>query len=294
LERGNLYEASGKSEEALKAYEAALAAAPDDNDLKLRVACGKASAGQSKSPLKLLKPLLELRPNSAEVNFCYGLALLNAEGDLGTARMHIQRAVNRDPTRAKHHLYMGWVALDMGELPLAGSSFDKAIGLDQTLADAYWKRGELRVKQRAVRDALVDLDKALELSPSRLEAYAQKAMAFLELGKEQDAMLAYEKAVSKEPVAASWHYKYGDLLLANRRPQEARTQLAAAIEKAKAKEVPSVWLATAHRLMASAIGRHSDAIPHWQAFLKAKQGTQDPYIKEALKELNAILSAQGH
>lgn len=210
------------------------------------------------------------------------------------AKTHLTRAVNRDPTRAKHHLYMGWVALELGELPLAADSLDKAIELDQTLADAYWKRGELRVKQRAVRDALDDLERALELSPSRLEAYAQKAMAFLELGKEQDAMLAYEKAVSAEPVAASWHYKYGDLLVANRRPVEARKQLELAIEKAERRESPAVWLSTAHRLLATAIGRHPDAISHWQHFLKAKQGTNDPYLKEALRELNAILTAQGH
>ncbi|HXS18582.1 MAG TPA: tetratricopeptide repeat protein, partial [Polyangiaceae bacterium] len=76
LERGNLYEASGRSEDALKAYELALAAAPDDLDLKLRVACGKAAAGQAQAAIEQLKPILEARPNSGEVNFCQGLALL--------------------------------------------------------------------------------------------------------------------------------------------------------------------------------------------------------------------------
>ncbi|MCH2110243.1 MAG: zinc-ribbon domain-containing protein, partial [Polyangiaceae bacterium] len=42
LERGNLYEASGRREEALAQYEGALAKAPDDIDLQLRVGCGRA------------------------------------------------------------------------------------------------------------------------------------------------------------------------------------------------------------------------------------------------------------
>src|SRR5690606_7331100 len=131
---------------ALKAYEEALAAAPEDKDLMLRVACGKASAGQSKPVLTLLAPLLEERANSAEVNFCQGLALLNGGEDLPGAQRYLQRAVMKDPTRAKHHLYVGWIALQMGDLSQASGALDKAIELDRTLADAYWKRGELRVR----------------------------------------------------------------------------------------------------------------------------------------------------
>ncbi len=294
LERGNLFEASGRTEEALKAYEEALAAAPEDKDLMLRVACGKASAGQSESVIKLLAPLLEERANSAEVNFCQGLAILNGGEDLPAAQRYLQRAVMRDPTRAKHHLYVGWLALQMGDLALASGSLDKAIELDRTMADAYWKRGELRVRQRAVVDALRDLDRALELAPSRTEAYAQKAMAYLELGKEQDAMAAYEKAVEAPVVDPAWHYKYGDLLLANRRRAEARAQLELAVEAASKRNPPPAWLPNAHRLLAAAIGRHTDAIEHLKAYMDAKQGTNDPYLAEVLRELSAILAMSGH
>jgi tetratricopeptide (TPR) repeat protein len=47
LERGLLYEVAGRADEALKAYEAALAKAPDDFDLMLRVGCSNASAAPS-------------------------------------------------------------------------------------------------------------------------------------------------------------------------------------------------------------------------------------------------------
>lgn len=294
LERGNLYESSGRTEEALKAYEEALAAAPEDKDLMLRVACGKASAGQYEPVLKLIAPLLEERANSAEVNFCQGLAMLNGGEDLPSAQRYLQRAVMRDPTRAKHHLYVGWIALQMGDLSQASGALDKAIELDRTLADAYWKRGELRVRQRAVVDALRDLDRALELAPSRTEAYAQKAMAYLELGKEQDAILAYEKAVQTPAVDPSWNYKYGDLLLANQRPAEARAQLELAVEAGGKRNPPPTWLPNAHRLLAAAIGRHADAIEHLKAYMDAKQGTNDPYLAEVLRELSAILAMTGH
>lgn len=293
LERGNLFEASGRSEEALRAYEQALDEAPEDLDLKLRVACARAGAGQGEPALQLLAPLLEARPASAEVNFCQGLAMLNEGKSLPDARRFLERAVARDTSRAKYHLYVGWTALDMGDLPTANVALNKAVELDQTLADAYWKRGELRVKQRAVRDALADLDRALELSPSRVEAHAQKAVAYMELGKEQDAMAEFARAVESGVVEAYWHYRYGDLLLVNKRPVDAREQLAIAVEKGEQKESAPIWLPDAHRLLATAMGRTKEALPHWNAFLTARKGTNDPYLSEALREANRILDMMG-
>ncbi len=294
LERGNLYEASGRSEDALKAYELALAAAPDDLDLKLRVACGKATTGQAKAAIEQLKALLEARPNSGEVNFCQGLALLASAEDLPRARTFLERAVSRDPTRAKHHLYVGWVNLEMGDLAAAGRALNETIRLDSTLADAYWKRGELLVKQRAVRDALVDLDRALELAPSRTEAHAQKALAYLELGQEQQAMAEFQIAVNAPVVDPSWHYRFGDLLLANRRPVEARQQLEFALEKIKSRSPEPPWVPNAHRLLALSIGRKREALEHWQAYISAKKGSADPYLTDAAREMDAILSSLGH
>ncbi len=293
LERGNLYEASGRSEEALKMYEAALAAAPDDPDLKLRVACGKASSGQSKPALELLAPVLEKRPNSAEVNFCQGLAILNGGEDFALAKTHLQRAVAGDATRARYHLYVGWVAMELKDYSLATVSLDRAIELDQTLPDAYWKRGELRVMKSQVQDALDDIAKALKLAPERLEAHAAAARAYMGLGKEQDALSEWKLAVGAAHVEPSWRYQYGQLLFNNRRKEEAREQLKLAITEGEKRKPEPAWLPEAHRFMAMAIGQHKEAIPHLRAYLEAKRGSQTPYLLEAAKALDAILKAEG-
>lgn len=294
LERGNLFEAAGKTDEALKAYEGALAAAPQDLDLMLRVACGKAQVGQVESAIELIEPVLKARGNSAEANFCKGLALLNGEKDPSEAKRFLERAVAQDATRAKYHLYVGWVSIELQDFAKAAVSLDKTIELDRTLADAYWKRGELRVRQGAVVDALSDLDKSLELTPGRLEAHASRARALTQLGKEAEALEAWGKAVGAEVVDPAWQKDFGELLLANRRPAEARKQLEAAVAGASKMKPPPPWLPTAQRLLAMSIGRHKDAVPHWQAFLKAKEGTNNPYLREALTELTAILNQSGY
>ncbi len=297
LERGNLHQAAGRSEEALKAYEKALAAAPDDKDLMLNVACGRAEAGQAEPALELLEPVLEERANSAEVNFCQGLALLN-KGDLAQADVYLKRAVSQDATRAKYHLYVGWVALEKNDMPQAQLSLNKTIEMDRTLADAYWKRGELRVKTAAVKDALSDLNRALEMAPHRLEAHAASARAYEQIGKEQEALDSWSKAVQAENVEPVWNYQYGKLLYVNRMAVEARQQLERAVKGAEklTKETSRTptWLPDAHRYLAMAIGRHRDALQHWEAYVNARQGTNEPYLREALAAMNEILKMSGN
>lgn len=287
LERGLLYEASGRSEEALREYESALGKAPDDPDLMLRVGCGKASAGQTAAAAELLRKVLARRPNSAETNHCLGKALLLGGGDLREAMRYLERAVTLDGNRAEHHLYVGWAANEAHDPPTAEKALSRALELDQTLADAYWQRGVLRTRQGAVKDAVLDLHRALEMSPSRYEAHAALAEAYFNLGREQDALAHWRKAVTSGPTQPVWHYRYGKLLYDNRQLAEAREQLRQAIAGVEKAEQQPLWLWEAHRLLALSIGRHPDAIPHWQAFL-LNASPNSPYRAEALRELKAL------
>jgi predicted Zn finger-like uncharacterized protein len=292
LERANLLEASGKGEEALALYERALQEAPESLDMMLRVGCARAHAKQGEKALEMLRKVESDRPNSAEVNFCIGLSHLFRSGGLPDARRYLQRAVQFDASRANYHLYVGWAAIDMGDYPLADASLGKAIELDQTLADAYWKRGELRVKQGAVDDAVRDLTKALELTPTRFEAHAQLGLAYLQNGKEPMALEEFRKATEQPGVHPYFNYRYGELLLANRRTADAEKQLTIAVEIG-AKESPSPpWLWDAHRLLAMALGRKRAALEHWKAFADHAP-TSSPYLGEALREMDAIMATLG-
>ncbi len=289
LEWGLLYEASGRAEDALVAYEGALKKAPEDADLMLRVGCGKANAGQTKAAEELLRKVLEVRPNSAETNHCLGRAILLGGGALSLrdAMRYLERAVVLDANRAEHHLYVGWAANELNDPARASQALTRALELDQTLADAYWQRGVLRGRQGAVRDAVLDLQRALALSPTRYEAHASLADAYFNLGREQEALSEWSRAIARGPAQPVWHFRYGKLLFDNRRVAEARVELQKAVDAGKQLEAKPLWLWEAHRLLALTIGRHPDAVQHWQAFV-VNADSNSPYRAEALRELKAL------
>ncbi len=280
LERGLLYEASGRTEEALKAYESALAKAPDDLDLMLRVGCGKVAAGRAKEAEKLLRKVLQQRPNSAETNHCLGRAMLLEGTNLAQALKTLQRAVELDPNRAEYWLYVGWAANEAGRVQTAEHALQKALSIDQNLADAYWQRGVLRYRQGAVKDAIKDLKKALELRPSRNEAHAALADSYYDLGRIADAMSEWQKATTAQPDNATWHFRYGKLLVQNHKDAEAQKELGKAIEIGEQSADKPRWLWEAHYLMARALGPRKEAAKHWEAFLRT--GPRDsPYRADA-------------
>jgi len=245
------------------------------------------SAGAAKQASELLRKVLAQRPNSAETNHCLGRALLLEGTNLTEALRALERAVELDQNRAEYHLYVGWAANEAGRVARAESALKRALELDQGLADAYWQRGVLRARQGAVKDAVSDLTRALELRPTRYEAHAALADAYYDLGREPEAMSEWQKAVTADPNQALWRFRYGKLLLANRKTEAAAEHLRKAIELGEQLEAKPRWLWEAHHAMARALGDRAEAVPHWKAFLR--DGPRDsPYrgeAKSALKKL---------
>jgi cellulose synthase operon protein C len=285
LERGVLFQESGRQEEALKEYESALAKAPNDADLMLKVGCGKAAAGAGTEAEDILRKVLSQRPNSAETHHCLGRALF-AKGNLSDALTSAKRAVQFDANRAVYHLYVGWIASESGSLGEAARSLEKALELDQGLAEAYWQRGVLSYRRTRPKDAIADLLKALELRPSLHEAHADLAMAYRDLGMETMSLAEWEKAITAKPAEASWRFRYGKMLNLNLRHAEAVQHLEKAIELASAGR-PESWVPEAHRLLALSLGTNPRAAEHWQAYLKLSP-SDAPFRAEAAEALRRM------
>ena len=287
LERGLLFEESGNREQALHAYEQALAKAPTDLDVMLRVGCGKAAAGRGKEASVLLRKVLEVRPNSAETSHCLGRALLVEGNNLSDAQRMLQRAVELDPNRAQYHLYVGWVAADIGQMDKARASLNKALELDKGFADAHWRRGILSARQGAAKNAVADFTEALRLRPSSYDVHAALADSYYDLGMESEALAHWQIALEGRPDEPLWQFRYGRLLVANRQEAPAQSHLERAVALAQKQDPRPRWLWEAHHMLAQALGPVPQAVEHWEQFLRLSP-TDSPYRREAIQALGRL------
>jgi tetratricopeptide (TPR) repeat protein len=286
LERGLLFEEWGRIEEALKEYEAALAKAPNDPDVMLRVGCARVAAGYGGPAEEILRKVQSSRTQPAEASHCLGRALM-LKDDLAEAIRLLTRAVEMAPRRAEYHMYLGWALNEHNKLADAEAELKKALDLDQGLADAYWQRGVLRTKQKAHNMAIEDLTYALKLRPSRVEAHAELATVYSDQGKEQQALAEWAIATKGRPNNILWRFRYGKLLGENLRWAEAVNEIAIAIAGAEKQAVPPQWLWQAHYYMARGLGMNPNAVQHWKAYWD-KAPSNSPYRDEARKALKAL------
>jgi tetratricopeptide (TPR) repeat protein len=301
LERGLLFEDSGDVEKAIDQFKSALAKAPDDPDLQLRVGAAYVAIGRPDDALPMLRKVLDKRPTSAEANHYIGRALKLKGGSLEADALHyLKRAVELDPNRAEFHVYLAWAANDAtpAQLELARDEIDRALALDKVNAEAYWQRGVLERMEGAVEDAVKDEKHALELRPSRYEAHATLAECYEDKNDDTDALAEWPRAISGDTPGVSgdgtthpyWRYRYGKLLMEKGNKPAALAQLLPAVAAAEKMEIRPGWLAPLEFLVAEGLrttGRRADAIDHYKHFLEiAPVSSPDRY--DAQKALDAL------
>jgi tetratricopeptide (TPR) repeat protein len=291
LERGLLFEETGEMSRALQAYADALAKAPKDIDLKLRVGSAQVIGGHARQAVPLLREVLKDRPQSAEVNHFLGRALLLMGGAANESLPYLKEAVRHDPNRAQYHLYIGWAANQAGQPVLAEKSLKRALELDQNLADAYWQRGVLLQKRGQTIDALEDVTIALEKRPSRYQAYATMALCHQDQADYVAAEKSWRRALAGNNTIAEWHFRLGKILFDRRVGMGGKNHIAesvALIEKDKDHAAPA-WAWNAYLLLAES-HRNSDkdkSIAAYHRFLKLS-ALDNAYRYEAKVAIKAM------
>lgn len=283
LERGLLFEESGDVEKAIDQFKTALARAPDDPDLQLRVGSAYVAIGRPDDAIPMLRKVLIGRPTNAEAHHYLGRALmLKGSSQQAEALRYLKRAVDLDPNRAEFHVYVAWAANEAtpAQLELARDEIDRAMALDTLNAETYWQRGVLERMQGAFEDAIKDERRALELRPSRYEAHATLAECYEDRNDEAAAMTEWAKAIAGDTEAAGpdsadrhpyWRYKYGKLLMERGNAGAALPLLLSAATTIEKSEQRPGWLAPLEFLSAEALrktGRKLEAADHFRRFLE--------------------------
>ncbi len=302
LERGLLFEESGDVEKAIEQFKIALARAPEDPDLQLRVGSAYVVIGRPDDALPMLRKVLDKRPSSAEAHHYIGRALMLKGGTSQVDALHyLQRAVELDPNRAEFHVYLARAANDSmpAQLELARDEIDRALTLDKTNPEAYWQRGVLERMEGAIDDAMKDEKHALDLRPSRYEAHATLAECYEDRNEDTPALAEWSRAIAGDGTTLGpdgaiphpyWRYRYGKLLLEKGGRGSALIELLAAAGAGEKMELRPAWLAPLEFLLAEALrgaGRKADAVEHYHHFLDIAPATSPDRAdaKSALAQL---------
>jgi predicted Zn finger-like uncharacterized protein len=297
LEFGYYYQATHQLNEALKRYQSALEAAPNDIDVKLQVGRAMVESRDPNSEATLRDVLDKCATGSSMPDTCQveakhylGRALLNRNSPADSI-VYLKQAVEKGDMNAAYHLYYGWALKEMDRLDEADLEISRALELDKSVGDAYWLRAEILVKQQKYQDAIDLAQKALKLTPSRYEAHATIADAMRGMSNgstvvEAGAIAEWEKAINGDPnnpKAPFWHYRIADLMYYRNEIARAAPHLRDSIKLVTEREQKPAWLPKAYFYLGMAL-RFSDkeeAKKALKTYLDTSVGTTDPARGEA-------------
>ena len=225
---GAIEEKRGRPHEAERAFEAAVAREPSNQDYRFDYGNSLVQHGKFSSAVTAFRAAIADVPRSWKLRIGLGSAhyLLS---DYENAARDLLEAVKLKPDSTA-----GWFLL--------GEAYDSASGFQREIetafasylatapsdAGAYYHYGAI-LYQRAradgrhdYRQAMQNVNQALRLNPNLAEAHFELGLIALAEGKTEQGVAALQKAVDLEPGLATAHYRLG--LAYRRAGNETRAQ----------------------------------------------------------------------
>ena len=258
---GNVLDAQGKLDDAMRSYIAALTLQPDYADALCnlaglflrrdspdkaescyrRVLAAAPGLATARSELERLlrdkeqrvQELLaeERRSESANAQAHIDLGKrFRACGLMDQAFAHYRKALSLAPDSAPALYYAGNARMAAGEFEPAIACYSRAVALDPDFADAHVNLGyALQVRGR-LDDACASYRRALSLQPAIPDTHFNLANVHQERGELDAARAGYEKALALAPDFVPAYVNLGNVIMRQGRPQDAipcfRTALA--------------------------------------------------------------------
>jgi tetratricopeptide (TPR) repeat protein len=146
------------------------------------------------------------------------------QGQSALALSSLQEATALDPGSALYHDSLGLLLLDLGRVDLAITELTKSADLDPNRGDSLFHLGTALAEARRWEDAVGAYRKAI-LQPSLTVldlAHQNLGLALFHLGRYREAEDALRFALSLDPQLQAAYYNLGLVLVAQKRPDEAK------------------------------------------------------------------------
>jgi tetratricopeptide (TPR) repeat protein len=170
------------------------------------------------SSYSLYKTDIEISPNSAKLNYHYGLELVkkgvenktNADRQyLAQAKQQFEKALQIRPSYADAHAQLGLAFYRENQKDKAMSSYEKSLSLKPNNAKVYSNMGILYFESKQLAKAEEVYRKAVKLDPRFVDARRNLGSVLAMQGKFSDAIVQFEEGVKYAPEEAVLHYYLG-------------------------------------------------------------------------------------
>lgn len=195
----------GRLQEAIGAYEAALAAAPHMEVIQENLAAAltehgtalKAS-GDVAACMRAYERAVAIRPNHAEALYNLGVAHSEA-GELDKAIFMYQLAVSAAPHCAEAHNNLGVLHRERGNMESAMRCYEAALSVRPAFPQAMNNLAVIYTQQGRASDALNLLHGALLANPTYAEAHNNLGVLQRDVGDPGAAIKSYERCSELDP-----------------------------------------------------------------------------------------------
>ncbi|EIC20523.1 O-linked N-acetylglucosamine transferase, SPINDLY family protein [Thiorhodovibrio frisius] len=256
---GNALLSLGRPQDALGAFDSAVALEPEDAILRFNRGNLLRQLGRYDQAILAFEAAINLQPNFAEGYLNLGLTLKDLERyDLALAAF--DRVLRLKPGFAAAHNNRGIVLKELGRLEEALTAYDTALSLRPDFAKAHNNRGFVLKDLGRYTDALAACDAALQLQPDLADAYNTRGYVLKDMGRIAEALAACETGLELQPDLVDAHNNRGGLLQALGYQNEA---IASYCEAIRIK--PDYSLAHNNRLFALHYGERTPSGAIWAA-----------------------------
>jgi len=226
--RGGMLRATGKGEEALKAFDKVLALRPNDRNANVEKAYIRIEQGKYAEARAEIEAGRKASPNSLAVTHVQALVDYT-EGKYPAARESLQKILKSAPEHLPSILLAGAVELNLGANGQAESHLRKYLAADPNNLYARKLLAQALLKGAQPGDAVATLAPAIDNTndPQLLALAGESYMQAREFGK---ATALFEKAAKLAPDAAVVHTSLGLSRLSQGDSVQAITELQRAAE----------------------------------------------------------------
>ncbi len=164
--------------------------------------------GNIDSALLALERAVEINPTLSESRANLGNIYL-AKGQVTDAINQYREALRINPLDAKTHNNMGNAYVQRDWLNYAINEYHQSIRLDPKFTDAHKNLAIVYCKQERFQQAISQLRQAIALKPKDAECYSQLGNVFQQMGNYNKAISEYNKAIKLNPNLAEAYYGLG-------------------------------------------------------------------------------------